>query len=319
MASSGHNSSSLLGTFFYPWYMGKSEGYLSWNKDGHSPPRTWASNYLPDLYNGRFNPANDLYESGNLTVINRQLSWMKEAGIQFTISSWWGINHLTDKVFSKIINVVMPSKNNTYKDLKWALLYEGEGYGDPSREHIINELNYIQNKYSLSPYYLRIDKKPVLFVYNADYNSTNPLNDFIRWKSIHAAGNFYIVMKVSRPQVMEKTDPSYYDALFEYDPTKRYGNDDKNYAFVSPGYWRYDRSPLLKRNITDFDNAVANLSLAKAKFKLIETWNEWAEGTQIEPAFEVLHNHSAASFIQKGNSYGITYLEIIRKHLNDHT
>ena len=51
-------------------------------------------------------------------------------------------------------------------------------------------------------------------------------------------------------------------------------------------YWLYEPLP---RNITRFtaDVArVASLTLADAKFILVQTFNEWHEGTELEPSTE---------------------------------
>ncbi|MDQ3970395.1 MAG: PKD domain-containing protein, partial [Thermoproteota archaeon] len=94
-----------VGTFYYPWY-GK---YKHWTEAGHNPPTTWAANFLPDIEPSRFNPAVELYDSNNATVIKQQLGWMKQAGIQFAISSWWGQNSYEDIAFDSILNNIMPS------------------------------------------------------------------------------------------------------------------------------------------------------------------------------------------------------------------
>ena len=45
------------------------------------------------------------------------------------------------------------------------------------------------------------------------------------------------------------------------------------------------------------------------KFLLVTTWNEIHEGTQIEPAHEIVHDHNQCPFPDAG-SYGTTYVDI---------
>src|SRR5215472_267026 len=121
---------------------------------------------------------------------------MKQAGIQFGISSWWGKGSDTDETFSYILNNIMPNKINPYPSFKWAILYELEGYSDPPVEELVNDLSYIKEKYASSPYYLKIDGKPVIFVYNSVESGSTALNDLARWSIARQSTGFYTVMKV---------------------------------------------------------------------------------------------------------------------------
>src|SRR5215213_3973308 len=75
-ASAQTSDSSLVGAFYYPWTGGKNtpspNQYKHWKDDGHNPPFSWASNYLPDINPTVFDPANELYDSNNPTVVKKQ-------------------------------------------------------------------------------------------------------------------------------------------------------------------------------------------------------------------------------------------------------
>ena len=163
-----------VGTFFYPWY-GK---YRHWIDGGHNPPNTWASNYLPSLFNSQYPNiiSDNLYNSNDTNTIKKQIQLMNDTGIEFGIASWWGQNTYEDMVFNKIINDVQPTMNG-YNKFRWAILYEDEGFGDPTLTEIINDLNYIKKNYASSPYYLHVNGKPVIFVYNAAHSGSDPLDD----------------------------------------------------------------------------------------------------------------------------------------------
>jgi Glycosyl hydrolase family 99 len=301
------SSTELVGTFYYGWYKGQDHLYEGWDTDNHKPPITWASNYLPDIgpRPNAFDPTHNLYESQDQHILTKQLGWMKQAGIQFGISSWWGIGSTSDKTFSYIINDIMPNTNNPYPSFKWTILYELEGYSDPPVENLTNDLNYIKEKYASSPYYLKIDGKPVIFVFNSG------LNDLVRWSMIRQSTGFYIVMKVD--PLYEGANPNSMDGWYEYNPIKRFEQDQGFSAFVSPGFWQYHQSPKLARNVTDFEIAVHKLASANVHFKLIETWNEWFEGTQVEPGMQIVHNDTHG-FRPQSPSYANTYINILGKY-----
>jgi len=54
---------------------------------------------------------------------------------------------------------------------------------------------------------------------------------------------------------------------------------------------------------------MATLTLNEGQFLLVETFNEWHEGTAIEPAFPI--NHLETGFSKAGPSYGLEYVDIV--------
>ena len=275
-----------VGAFYYPWY-GK---YRHWTNGGHNPPITWASNYLPNLFNSQHAnfTSDNLYSSNDSEIIKKQIHLMYDIGIEFGIVSWWGQNSYEDIVFNKIINDIHPTIEG-YNKFRWAILYEDEGYRNPSLTEIISDLNYIKKEYTSSPYYLHVNGKPVIFVYNTSHNGSNPLNDVEKWKQAKAQIPFYIVFKVDPLALGANSEDM--DSWYQYAPSKYFEKQKTFSAFVSPGFWKYhEHIRLPAANHTAFENAVIKLKEAQVRWKLVETWNEWGEGTGIEPAKEIIHD-----------------------------
>lgn len=300
-----------IGTFYYPWY-GKCR---QWKSEGHNAPAKWASNFLPDLESSAssFNPSMRLYDSNNVTIIKKQLALMKQAGIQFAISSWWGQHSYEDLAFNNIIKNVMRVADNPHPELKWTIYHEWEGFSDPTDEFLLSDLEYIKRKYASSPSYLKIDGRPVIFVYNAAHAYSDAIYDFERWKHARAQSGFFVVMKAE--PLSKGADPCEMDGWHQYNPALRYDQLGNYYASVSPGYWKWHEAPRLLRNITEFESAVFKLASANVQFKLIQTWNEWGEGTGVEPAQEIVHNDTELSYQPASTSYGNTYVNILGKYL----
>ena len=228
VSTSVNSSESLVGTFYYPWYGGKDEGYKMWNNNGHTPPHTWDSNYLPSISPSKFDPSNGLYDSNNFTIVKDQIGWMNQAGIQFAISSWWGQRSYTDRVFSNIIKNMMPSINSYFPSFKWALLYEQEGSEETTISHVISDLNYIKTKYTHSQYYLKIDGKPVIFVSDPDHDGYDQLRALTKWKNARDQTGFYVVMKVD--PLKKGADRNSIDGWYQYDPSKAYRSRAKVFS-----------------------------------------------------------------------------------------
>jgi hypothetical protein len=298
-----------LGVFYYPWSGGQSEGYTHWADNGHNPPSTWFANYLPDYVNG-FVPSVELYSAKDPNVVKWQLGLMKRSGIGFVISSWWGKGSISDNTLSTIFEDVLPATDNPYPDVRFAIYYEKEGFADVPKSEIISDINYIKNKYANSSYYYKIDGKPVIFVYNADAGGSS---DAQKWKQVRDETGIYTVLKVYSGY---QSDSGLADSWHQYAPTTSYGNEGSYSAFISPGYHKGDEAVRLEReNFTRFENDVIALKNANVQFKLIEAWNEWGEGTGIEPAQRINHNDGSA-FTEAEPSYGTRYIDILNKYFS---
>lgn len=306
------NVTPSLGTFYYPWTGGNpqispNDTWKYWKDDGHNPPITWASNYLPDFDYG-YNPYNELYSSKSDYTIKKQLILMKRGCIQFVISSWWGRDTYTDKSLDIIFKIL--SEINS--DIKFTIYYEKEGYGNISKDEIITDINYIKNKYANTPYYLKINGRPVIFVYNAgSLTKQKYIREAQKWSDIRNETGIYLILKV-----FSGYQDVYYlaDSWHQYAPAKNFEKQGNYSAFISPGFHKYHNSPRLAReNFTRFENDVIALKSANVKFKLIETWNEWGEGTGIEPAQKINHD-DANGFTLATESYGTRYIDILNKY-----
>jgi hypothetical protein len=299
-------------TFYYPW----SENPNTANTDGikkwsywddspngattkHTPPQNWFSNYLPDPNPEKFDPTNELYSSFNDQNIYWQLSKMKEAKQEVGISSWWGQGHKTDKAFKKIITDIMNRSDNPYPNLRWGLYYENEGFGDPSTTQLISDLQYIKQNYADQPGMLKIDGKVVVFVYG---DATDDAEMADRWATARAAvPGIYTVLKVYPGYT---TDATKANSWHQYSPAGR-SDQQGNYSYsISPGFWLNGQEMRLCRNldgapqmkcksdnptlpVESFKTAIQNMVSANTAWKLVETWNEWGEGTGVEPAQKV--------------------------------
>lgn len=304
-------------TFFYMWYQNPTtDGHWSyWTDHGGNPPSTWFSHYVPDVNPTAFDPANELYSASNYNTFKWQVSKIAESKIEVAIGSWWGQGTKEDKAFDSIINSYMAKSDNPYPNLRWAMYYEQEGFSDPSVTQLVSDLNYIKTKYAASPYFLKINGKPVMFVYAGANDVPGTMTQ--RWKEANSqVGNtFYIVLKVF-PGF--QTDPNQPDSWHQYAPASRSGSTGSYYYFVSPGFWLDDGSAeRLPRNPADFENAVKQMVNSSAKWKLIETWNEWGEGTSVEPGEQVKTNPTTNKDEVDPNGYQFKnlYVDILNRNL----
>jgi hypothetical protein len=314
-------------TFYYPWYQNpavdgtwghwqgeETPGYF------HHAPSNWNSHYLPDTKPGTFEPSTELYSSADVNTVYWQLGQMKAAHQTVAIASWWGQHDSfgTDANFRRIITDYMNRPNNPYPTMRWALYYEMEGQGDPSVQQIDSDLNYIRANYASQPGYLWVNGKPVIFVYNTyDGEPGYPLNDLVRWEQARADTGFYVNMKI-QPVSDGGANPDTMDGWHEYGPSVRGATYRGLYYLISPGFWREQETPRLSRDPNAFAGAAQAMAAANVPWKLTETWNEWIEGTAVEPGTNANWQYDTSPTTpspniatQNGTGYGSTYVDIL--------
>ena len=69
--------------FYYPWYgtPARDGQWMHWSQNGHLPPADIASNYYP---------ARGVYSSSDTAVIRSQMDEIRSAGVNEVVVSWWG-------------------------------------------------------------------------------------------------------------------------------------------------------------------------------------------------------------------------------------
>ena len=303
-------------TFFYLWSQNPNTdgkwGY--WTDHSNNPPNTWFSHFIPDPKPTNFDPTNELYSASNYENFKWQAAKMGEAKMEVSIASWWGQGTREDNAFNSIINSFMARVDNPYPNLRWSMYYEDEGFADPDVATIVSDLNHIKTKYSQSPYYFKIGGKPVIFVYAGANDVPGTMTQ--RWKDANTqVGNyFYVVLKVFPGFANDPNQPS---SWHQYAPATRSGSQ-ASYYYVSPGFWLDDGSAeRLVRNSVDFENAVKSMVSSNVTWKLIQTWNEWGEGTSVEPGEQVRLNTSTNKDEVDPNGYPFKnlYVDILKRNL----
>lgn len=329
----------MLGVFYYPWSGGNpeisqspEECWLHWRDDNHNPPKTWASNYIPILptyitantiinttinkvTNESFDSYTNLYSSKDINIIKYHLSLMKKTGINFVISSWWGQNDYTDQVLELIFKL-LSSDDNPYPEIKFCIYYEKESKGAIQKVEIIDDINYIKNKYAISSYYLKIDNRPIIFTYTptSGLGGETHEQEVEKWRQIRDDTQIYTSLKVfdNYQNVINSAD-----SWHQYAPAIGFEQQGNYSAFVSPGFHRYHESPRLTReDFVRFENDVARLASSAVPFKFIQTWNEWGECTGIEPAQEIIHDDTN-EFFPASDPYDEKYIDILAKYFNN--
>lgn len=296
-------------TFYYPWF-GNPEfdgGYEHWNHHiiPHWIDSTWndAGSYPGgEDIGANFYPRLGSYSSNDPGTITTHMKQIRKAGIGVVVMSWWGEGSFSDKSISSYLDAALKY------DLKVAFHIEPiYRTVDQFKAH----LEYLLKQYASHPAFYRLNNKPFYYIYDGykmNYRMWNSMLDpesettirnteldaiFISLWTLRKDGEFAVV--------------SGFDGIYTY-----YGSD--GYAFgstssnweemaayarehglifipcVGPGYldtrirpWN-DKTTRSRENGRYYERMFMNALDAKPDFIGITSFNEWHEGTQIEPA-----------------------------------
>ncbi|TMK88769.1 MAG: hypothetical protein E6G57_05055 [Actinobacteria bacterium] len=259
--------------------------YYGWYPSSFSNPGT------------KYHPTAGQYSSTDPATVKNQIAQMRYAGMQAGIFSWWGAASSPGLPYGfqqvdRAFDVALQAAHGT--PFQWGIYFESgsPAFGDRSVGALRNYMTYVRDHYANDPNYLHMAGRPVIFVWP---NAGDGCNMVQNWHDANIG--FYIVQKRFNGF---QTCAGLADSWHEYSPNV-YSSVLTPYSYsVSPGFNRYDSGgPYLGRDPGQFDKAVAAMAGANVQWKLVTTFNEWGEGTAVEPAAE----------------WGNTYLDILHNHL----
>jgi hypothetical protein len=299
-----HDAPLLVGAYWYPWY----------GADG----RHWREGY-------RGTPLLGEYDSADPNVIRQQIDWASDYGIDFFAASWWGRNSFEDNVTKGPLLQVLEGQ-----PFGFAILYEAPGLlgmdadrillDDDAVGQLTADLTYLATTYFNHPNYLRIDGRPVLFIYLTRVFTGDVAGALVRVRQALAAETgtdlFLIGDEVywhapipSRLAPLEGVTaynmhtsiPGIADGFAER-VRARYAlwadaASGESVAFVPDVIPGFDDTavrpeaahPIIPRSPELFGAQLQNaLALASGSTRMImvTSWNEWHEDTSIEPSEE---------------------------------
>ena len=280
-------SETLLGgqkvlAFYYPWYGtpdGPSGEWVHWNP--------YQGNYA-----STHRPSSGYYDSLDPETVRRHIREAQGAGIDGFIASWWGMNSFEDRAFRVLLEVaeeegflVCPY----YEDAK-------------TPQTITTEVAAIVSRYGSSSAFLKVDALPVVFFYVRVISRFS----LAQWESVFTAldnleSRIFAIADSLQPEYL-----SVFQGLHTYNPvaltfeetTEQYATaslasrmkDSLFAATVLPGYeeaFFRSSSPRSERADGETYHTYWELARAsKAHWILITSFNEWHEGSEIEPSDE---------------------------------
>jgi glycoprotein endo-alpha-1,2-mannosidase len=260
--------------FFYPWYSNATHdgGYAHWQQNGHAPPFDVASAFFP---------ARGAYSSGDPRVLQAQMRDIASAHVDEVVSSWWGWGSAEDER--------LPAVLHSARRRGLAVAVQLEPYGGRTVARIGFDLQH-----------LRALGIRDVYVYRAEDFSAE------EWAGI--------ALHVSGLRVFAQTNHVGFAAragfagFYTYDILEYGGAKFTRFCAqahaagilcapsVGPGYYAYPANgdPRVKSRAAGatYDCMWRAALAAHADVVTITSYNEWGEGTQIEPAGRVARYES---------------------------
>jgi glycoprotein endo-alpha-1,2-mannosidase len=277
-----------VSAFYYPWYgTSAADGaYVHWSQLGHAPPNDIASAYYP---------ARGLYSSADAVVVGEQMDEIKAAGVDEIIVSWWGQGSAED---ARLPDVLAAARAHGI-----AVAAHLEPYDGRSVASTVADVAYLRGLGIKTFYLYRPFDLPI-----ADWAASKA--------ALHAGGvTIYGQTALAGAAAAAGFDGVYtYDiVVYSSDKFRRLCTEARAQNLlcapsVGPGYdaRRGSGDPKVKprRGGATYDHMWRAAIAAGASRVTITSFNEWHEGTQIEPAAQPSH-HGRYRYLSYDGAWGL--------------
>jgi hypothetical protein len=256
--------------FYYPWYgTASTDGaYEHWAQEGHDPPDNIASSYYPAI---------GLYSSSDRLIVGEQMDEIRTAGIDAIAVSWWGKGSPEDQRLGDVVSAARADGIDVAVHM--------EPYGNRTVASTVADVAYLESTYGIKTFYVY---RP-LDLLAQQWLAARP--------ALHAVPGTTVLAQTG---FVGMAAAAGFDGVYTYDIVTYGANTFRRICAeahakhllcapsVGPGYdaQRGSGDPKVKprKNGATYDSMWHMALASGADDVTITSFNEWHEGTQIEPA-----------------------------------
>lgn len=325
----------LLLVHVMPWFeappVSKAYGY-HWTMNKARPPASWASHYRPEL---------GLYDSLDKAVIETHVALIKQAGFDGVLADWYGPDDALDySTIHRRTELLFEVARKA--GLRFGVVWEDQTIGqrirllglppDQTRATAERAIRYVADKWAPDPLFLRLNGKPTLLVFGPqtlkddEWPTSVMAKAKLQLLTLHhrrgpAAGAFDwplpsvgIDPSLDRMEKDAQDMPTWIATAF---PRFRDWYDE---AGTRPGF-----PDLPDDSGKTYRRTLERGMRSGAAAVQVATWNDWGEGTQIEPSQEfgirdlIATQDLRRKWIEPSFKYNARHLEQTLKDLRRRT
>jgi hypothetical protein len=284
--------SSVIDLMYYPWYGGPNEGYQHWGQGGRRPESgDIAANFFPKRWP---------YSSKDEKLLRWHCKLIRRMGVRQLALSYWGRGSYTEEAIAVLMRLLPEYGLQAIFHIE---SFAGRNQGFRFKE----EIHYLANRYGNHPAFYRDNGQPLFYVWAAHLPPTQHYADhFIsdgHWQRMldELRGELGPLLFLAQSTDIGRAQLGHFSGLYLYGPfftPQQILDTVKNArqiglitsASVSPGYddrraLRDPSRPTIARDQGRYYLSMWQSALAAQPNRInITSFNEWHEGTQIEPA-----------------------------------
>jgi len=296
---------SGIHAFYYTWYGNpKNDGHWRhWNHNVILREGGGQAYTPPEDIGANFYPANGLYSSSNPADLRIHMTQMKDAGVGVAAVTWWGPGDYTDEVLPKVFDAAAAQGIQ--------VCFHIEPFPGRTAAATRNALVYLLDRYGAHPALYRYRGRPLAYIYDSYLVPAKEWATILAPEGVNTIrGTAYdtvmigLWVKKGDGRFMEK---GHFDGFYTYFTPDgfTYGATPANWPVlaqwaqehgqlfipsVGPGYddtrirpWN-TVNQRARENGAYYDRLFAAALAVDPAIISITSFNEWHEGTQIEPA-----------------------------------
>ena len=262
--------------FYYPWYGSASDQpeWFHWSNNGHKPPVDIAANFYP---------SRGAYSSSDFSILQQHMADIRGAGIDTVVVSWWGPGSYEDRELAGVMSAARG------QGLRVAIHIEP--YDGRTPELVQRDVLALSTRWGVREFWLYLSDGPPP---EAWQSLTSTFPDVTFWAHGHSPSNGV------RGLFQAYAARAGFDGVYTYDPVRLTPGQFETFCglararslrcspSVSPGYDGRrgvpDDTVLSRLGGDRYDESWTGAFAAGADVVSITSYNEWHEGTQIEPA-----------------------------------
>ena len=226
----------------------------------------------------RHHPRPRPYGAGRRSTFRRQLAALDYGNFETAVIPWDAATPGSDVPVRNALAATRAAGGR----FRWAAMLNLEAFGDPSSAEIAAALAELDGKFTRDRAYLRTRRRPVVFVTTGAEDSCAAA---ARWKRGNVIGA-HLVMDTVRGYTRCGAKPGDW---IPYEPDRSTARTGRTAYSISAGYFPVTSTrAVVRRDFSRWAARVRLLRRARARWQLVHSFNNTADGSSIENATEWL-------------------------------